>query len=208
MDHQANVTMLKLRYTSSNQWKGKEEMVMYYKGKRIGSNVYTKGKYGKRNHWPTDTDNPYLYSYGRYPTKLQQEDLPECFVPIRSRVIHYMDGYVRTCGITDMKYTWVKLNHLFKDDYIYVSYHGKLSEKITEWGYVSVGDYDVCVCGNDIVDIVVAAEKYSGFDTAEVRTEIEKKRVWLRDHEPEYYARAVGEDKDIFEIFREKGFIK
>ena len=129
-------------------------------------------------------------------------------VPIRSRVIHYMDGYVRTCGITDMKYTWVKLNHLFKDDYIYISYHGKLSEKISEWGYVSVGDYDVCVCGNDIVDIVVAAEKYSGFDTAEVRAEIEKKSVWLRDHEPEYYARAVGEDKDIFEIFREKGFIK
>ena len=90
--------------------------------------VYTKGKYGKRNHRPTDTDNPYLYSYGRYPTKLQEEDLPECFVPIRSRVIHYMDGYVRTCGITDIKYTWVKLNHLFKDDYIYISYHGPLKE--------------------------------------------------------------------------------
>ena len=46
--------------------------------------------------------------------------------------------------------------------------------------------------------MVLAAEKYSGFDTTEVRAGIEEKRVWLRDNEPEYYAEFVGEDKDIF----------
>lgn len=45
------------------------------------------------------------------------------------------------------------------------------------------------------------------FDTTEVRAEIEKKRVWLRDNEPEEYARAVGEDKDIFNLWKKKGYI-
>lgn len=67
--------------------------------------------------------------------------------------------------------------------------------------------HSLCVCGNDIVDIVLAAEKYSRFDTTEVRTEIEKKRVWLRDNEPEEYARAVGEDEDIFTLWKKKGYV-
>ena len=35
----------------------------------------------------------------------------------------------------------------------------------------------------------------------------EEKRVWLRDNEPEYYAEFVGEDKDIFTLWKEKGYI-
>ena len=53
----------------------------------------------------------------------------------------------------------------------------------------------------------VDAEKYSGFDTSHVRVEIEAKRVWLRDNEPEEYERAVGADRDIFELWIEKGYI-
>ena len=102
---------------------------------------------------------------------------------------------------------WVKENHLFKDDYIYISYHGPLKEVVGRWGFTDIEDYDVCVCGNDIIRIVLAAEKYSGFDTAEIRTEIEKKRVWLRDHEHEFYQSFVGEDKDIFELWTEKGYV-
>lgn len=58
-----------------------------------------------------------------------------------------------------------------------------------------------------IVGIVLAAEKYSGFDTSRVRAEIETKRIWPRDYEPEEYALAVGEDRDIFELWMEKGYI-
>ncbi len=36
---------------------------------------------------------------------------------------------------------------------------------------------------------------------------IEEKRIWLRDYEPDEYAHAVGEDRDIFELWREKGYI-
>ena len=106
-----------------------------------------------------------------------------------------------------MKYRWTKVNHLFKDDYIYISYKEPLNAKVNEWGSIEYTNYDVCVCGNDIVDIVLAAEKFSEFDTTEIRAEIEKKRVWLRDNHPDEYARAVGEDEDIFTLWKRKGYI-
>lgn len=106
-----------------------------------------------------------------------------------------------------MMYRWVRENHLFKDDYIYISYHGPLKEVTSHWEVKNIEDYDVCVCGNDIVNIVLAAEKYSDFDTSEVRAEIEKKRVWLRDNEPDYYKECRLEDRDIFEQWIEKGYV-
>lgn len=36
----------------------------------------------------------------------------------------------------------------FKDDYIYISYHGPLREATNHWGFEDYEDYDVCVCGN------------------------------------------------------------
>lgn len=184
--------------------------VINYKGKKIGAYLYTIGKFGKGYREVINTDYPFLYSGGVYPTKLTVSDLPDDYIPIHSRVIWYMHGFLRTSGITDMKYTYVKENHLFKDDYIYISYHGKI-KKVDEtdgiFKIIDYVDYDVCVCGNDIVDIVLAAEKYSGFDTVEVRKGIEEKRVWLRDNEPDYYERYVGEDEDIFTLWHRKGYV-
>lgn len=118
-----------------------------------------------------------------------------------------MTGFIKTSEVKDLKYTWVKENHLFKDDYIYLSYHGPISQHTDEYGYTSYVDYDVCVCGNDIVRIVLWVEKYSCIDTSEVRKEIEKKRIWLRDNEEDYYREFVKEDKDIFELWLEKGYV-
>lgn len=39
-----------------------------------------------------------------------------------------------------MKYRWVKENHLFKDDYLYISYHGPLKEVIGRWGFTDIED--------------------------------------------------------------------
>lgn len=113
-------------------------MVRYYNRKRIGANVYTQGKFGKGLREIVDTDNPLLYSDGRYPTKLTAADLPEDYIKIHSRVIWYMKGYLRTSGIVDMMYRWVRENHLFKDDYIYISYHGPLKEVTSHWGGVRI----------------------------------------------------------------------
>ena len=93
--------------------------VINYKGKKIGAYLYTIGKFGKGYREVINTDYPFLYSGGVYPTKLTVSDLPDDYIPIHSRVIWYMHGFLRTSGITDMKYTYVKENHLFKDDYLY-----------------------------------------------------------------------------------------
>lgn len=175
--------------------------------KRIKALFYTQGKFGKEWRRTADTDNPDLYSYGRYPTKIQAEDLPEYYLPISSRSIWYMQGYLKTSGIADIGYTYCKVNHLFKDDYIYISYKEKLRKTETEWGTVKYENYDLCISGNDIVDIVLAAEKYSSIDTSEVRSLIEEKRIWLRDNEPAEYEQAVGEDRDIFELWMQRGYI-
>ena len=118
-----------------------------------------------------------------------------------------MTGYLKTSDILDIGYTWIKENHLFKDDYIYISYKDKLRIETNKWGFKDYTNYDVCIWGNSIIDIVLATEKYSNYDTSFVRSEIEKKRIWLRDNEPEEYARIVGEDRNIFEIWTEKGYI-
>ncbi len=154
-------------------------------GKRIVAKLYTQGKFGRRLRETLDTDNPCLCSRGRYPTKITADDLPEDYVEIHSRAIWHMTGYVKTAGIADLAYTWARGNHLFKDDYLYISYKEKLQSEVDRWGYKDYVNCDLCICGNDIPDLVLAAEKYSGVDTSAVRAEIEKKRVWLRDNEPE-----------------------
>lgn len=115
--------------------------------KRINSVIYTKGKFGKGWRETCDTDNPFLYSHGRYPTKITVEDLPEDYLKIHSRVIWYMQGYLKTSGIVDMKYTWMKENHLFKDDYIYISYKEPLQAEKNSWGHIKYTNYDVCHSG-------------------------------------------------------------
>ena len=86
---------------------------------RINSNWYTKGKFDRKNWRNTlDTENEFLYSKGRYHTKIKKEDLPKDYTEIRSRTIWYMTGFVKTSGVNDLYYTYIKENHLFKDDYL------------------------------------------------------------------------------------------
>lgn len=48
--------------------------------KRINSLIYTFGKFGKGWREILDTDNPNLYSHGRYPTKITADDLPKDYL--------------------------------------------------------------------------------------------------------------------------------
>lgn len=52
---------------------------------RINSNWYTNGKFDRKNWRNTlDIENEFLYSKGRYPTKIKKEDLPKDYTEIRS----------------------------------------------------------------------------------------------------------------------------
>ena len=170
--------------------------------KRINSPIYTQGKYGKHCREILDRDNEYLYSKGIYPTKIKKEDLPEDYIEVCSRTLWYMTGYLKTSGIVDMKYEMQKINHLFKDDYLYISYHEPLQKKEVWRGYFSFADYDAAICGNSIIPVVLAAEKYSGYDISEIREQIETKRVWYKENCYDDYFREFGDrDVDLFELY-------
>ena len=97
--------------------------------KRLNSFLYTKGKFGKGCIRSVDTNNEYLYSKAMYKTKIKKEDLPDDYIEFRSGTIRYMTGYLKTSGVVDIDYTYFLENHIFKDDYLYISYKEKLKKK-------------------------------------------------------------------------------
>lgn len=170
---------------------------------KICANFYTKGKFGKRYRETIDTNNEYLYSKGYYPTKIKKEDLPQYYIGFRSRVIWYMTGYIKTSGIVDIDYKAMKINHLFKDDYLYISYKEKLKTEKNSWGYEDYINYDICICGNDIIPILLTIKKYSNIDIDEVKKKVNNKVYWYRKNYKEDYIRQFGDkDIDIFEILK------
>ena len=144
-----------------------------------------------------------MYAWGRYRTKIKKEDLPENYIEIHSRSIWYMTGYLKTSDIVDIKYKWRKINHLFKDDYIYISYKEKLREEKDVWGFIDYENYDICISGNSIIPIILAAEKYSNIDITELKEQIEEKRKWYKEHYSDDYIRQFGnKDIDLFEYYK------
>ena len=169
--------------------------------KKINAYFYTQGKFGKHFRETVDTKNEFLYSRGHYPTKIKKEDLTEDYIEFRSRVIWYMTGYLKTSGIVDIDYKALEINHLFKDDYLYISYKEKLKSEKNSWGYEKFVNYDICICGNDIIPIVLAIKKYSNLDIDNVKQKIQNKVNWYRENCKDDYIRQFGDREiDIFEF--------
>ncbi len=172
--------------------------------KRIKAYIYTKGHFGKRNRETLDTDSQFLYSGGIYPTKIEEKDLPEYYCKIHSRSIWYMEGFVRTIDVKYIDYSFVDENHLFKDDYIYISYNKPIRTIKNGWSYMDYEDYDVHISGNDIIPILFFIEKYSpNVDTSHVRKKILKKFNLYKLHYYDDYKRCFADDTDIFEYYKQ-----
>lgn len=170
---------------------------------RINAKFYTKGKFGKGFRETIDTDNEHLYSRGHYPTKIRKEDLPEDYIEFNSRAIWYMTGYLKTSGVIDIDYKATKVNHLFKDDYLYISYNEKLKIEKDFLGFDSYVNYDIVVCGNDIIPILLAIKKYSNVDIDKVKRKVNDKVAWYRENCKDDYIRKFGDkDIDIFELYK------
>ena len=170
--------------------------------KKFNSPIYTEGKFGKGFREIVDTDNEFLYSYGVYPTKIKREDLPEDYIKIHSRSIWYMHGYVKTSNVVDVDYQALKINHLFKDDYLYISYKNKLSYSDDGYGFIKINSYDIRICGNSIIPVLLEIEKHSNIDTSKVREKIIDKFNWWKEKYPEDYNRFFKNNEDIFENYK------
>ena len=171
--------------------------------KRLNSFLYTKGKFGKGYRQTADTNTEYLYSKARYKTKIKKEDLPEDYIEIHSRVIDYMTGYLKTSGVVDIDYTYFLENHIFKDDYLYISYKEKLKKEKTSYGREYIVNYDICICGNDIIPVLLAIEKNSNINIDKVKEKIYYKVSWYKENCKDEYTREFGNrDIDIFEEYK------
>lgn len=177
-----------------------EEMI----NKKIMANWYTKGKLNRRN-WQIDEDeNGYLYSEGRNLTKLKKEDLTADYIEFHSRTIWYMDGYVKTSGVKDLFFEYRKDNHLFKNDYLYISYDRKIEKIKDEHGEEEIRYFDFIICGGDIIKILFAIEENSNIDTTNVRNKIKEKFEWWKDKYNDDYVSIYGKNEilDIFEYYK------
>ena len=168
--------------------------------KKINSNWYTEGKFGKRFRETLDRENKNLYSKGIYPTKIKKEDLPKDYIKFQSRTIWYMTGYLKTSNVQDLYYIYLKENHLFKDDYLYISYNDKLKIVKSKYGTEDCVDYDFCICGSDIIPILFGIEKNSQVDTTEVRNKITEKFEWWKKNKIDDY-KSWFRGKEIDDIF-------
>lgn len=171
--------------------------------KRLNSFLYTKGKFGKGYRQTADINTEYLYSKARYKTKIKKEDLPEDYIEFRSGTIRYMTGYLKTSGVVDIDYTYFLENHIFKDDYLYISYKEKLKKEKASYGREYFVNYDVCICGNDIIPILLAIEKNSNINIDKVKEKIYYKVSWYKENCKDEYTREFGNrDIDIFEEYK------
>lgn len=174
--------------------------------RKLNSNLYTKGKIDRNTWRPTDEKNELLYSMKWYPTKIKEEDLPEEYTKFKSKTIWYMTGYLKTSGIVDIDYEYTKNNHLFKDDYLYISYDKKIEIVKGKYGNDEVRNFDFMICGVDLIKVLFAIEKNSNIDTTEVREKIKEKFEWWKKNEVDAYKSFFGgmDVKDIFEYYKGK----
>ena len=115
-----------------------------------------------------------------------------------------MTGYIRTSGVVDIGYTYIKENHLFKDDYLYISYKEKLKFEENKLGTLQYVNYDMSICGNSIIPILLAIEVNSNVDINIVKEKIYEKVEWYKNNYKEDYIRQFGnENTDIFEYYNE-----
>lgn len=154
---------------------GRFKAKIYYEEKRC----FEKGElYNKVNRDGT------LFA-GKCRTKIIPSMLPEWYVHGR---FYKCWGYISVKGITDMKYfPNHHTDHFLKDDFLLISYGGKLVEKpdgkgITFDKYDGVDEY---VFGNEILRVIKGAREFSGFDIAPFIAQIKEKIEWLAKEYPD-----------------------
>ena len=66
-------------------------------------------------------------------------------------------------------------------------------------------NYDICICGNSIVPILLYIEKYSDFNIDKIKEKIYGKIKWLKEnYENEYNQFFANKDTDIFQYYKNK----
>ena len=131
--------------------------------------------------------NGELFSQGRYPTKILPSDLPEWYV---YGYMYKHHGYISAKGVRQLIYVpnYAFDNHLHKDDLLFISYDAEIVPYESERGFKWYKNYDEVLSGYLIVKFVEAAKKYSDYNTEDIEKEIERKREFYYERNPDRHA--------------------
>lgn len=152
--------------------------------KRIKAPFYTETKVGLKAFFQdTILPNGYLYSKGEYKTKITAEDLPEHYI---HGWIFKVQGYISVLGVKDIAYyANYHINHLHKDDHLYISYKDRITQETDERGQIFYQGYDAVLWGFMIVDFIRAVRKYHSYDIEPIALQVKKKERFFRERYPE-----------------------
>ena len=150
--------------------------------KQLRSKLYMETRVRFDNHeFRVDRDpNGYLFSKGRYPTKIMADDLPEWYL-YGYMYKHY--GYISAQGVKHLVYVpdYTATNHLHKYDTLFISY-GKTIVPADNNEFPYNTGYDYVLNGHLIVDFLAAAATYSDYDISSIAAEVEKKKQWYKEN--------------------------
>ncbi len=157
--------------------------------KRLNSKLYFLHKWKKGGGYIStiSSEDGSLFS-DVFPTKIFPEDLPEWYIYGR---YYKRFGYISTKGVTDLLYVPNKYtNHFLKDDFLYISYGGKITKKEKEdaWLYEKYEGYDHVIYCTEILDFLKGARDYSGYDISVVVEQLREKQRWLRETYPDEFS--------------------
>lgn len=148
--------------------------------KRFASTLYLSMRRNPRTKEFESNAEGFLYAKGIYPTKILPKDLPEWYV---KGWIHRQDGYISAKGIKHLLYKPnYQTEHRNKDDFLFISYNAPIEPDASDMHGIWFHGYDHVVCGNIIVDILHAAQKYSNYDINDMIREVAKKEAWYQEH--------------------------
>ena len=152
--------------------------------KRITAPFYTERKVGLRYLFnETKLPDGSLYARGRYKTKIKPNDLPEYYV---YGMVFKVNGYISVLGIKDIVYKPnYRINHLHRDDFLYISYNLPIRETVSKTGYVEHWDYDAVLWGGMIVTFIREIRKHGSYDIEPIADEVKKKERFFLEKYPE-----------------------
>jgi len=175
--------------------------------KQINAFLYTQEKISNNSQDKDKQDN-YLYSKGIYKTTLEKEDLTPDYLEFSCKTINYVTGYVKTSRVIDIKYKATKDSSLFENDYLYINYSKNIKIIENESGQKDYKNYEVVICGKDIIPVLLAIKKNSSINTDEIQEQLTQKFNWWKTEYPEEYKKLFNNEnvKDIFNYYNIKWY--
>lgn len=166
---------------------------------RINSYLYTEAIYiTKKSETIRAINPPYLFSYAKYKTNVTKDHLPEYFVNI---VYRYLPAYLNSRDVVGLVFRASAKNYeSLKEDYLYISYKGKLDKNKNHVDLIF--DADVCLYGYWAYVFIKAVLKYSSYDLTESLEAIKDRFDSFNKEKPDKFKELISETNfyNFFEI--------